>query len=247
MAQDATTVTPPNPTPPTNISYTGASGPNPGTFDPTIYHNGAASSAGNVPTAADVHYPRPALAPYFDDGITRTTTSGGYNENIPPSGVSASPQAFAAKTAALLVAGTSADHEGLGAVTVVTATVPNPGPGGQLKWVGSVGVDATAATRAAGPNQSHPATLSPATFPALSSLTPTTAVSALTGTQLITLTGTSFVPGCRIWVDNVERVPTYVSATSLTTTIPKKPNAGAVLVKVGLGGGFTAPQTFTWT
>lgn len=52
MAQSPLTVTAPNPTPPTNFSFTGATPPNPATFDPTVY---------GPPW-------RPDLAPYFDDG-----------------------------------------------------------------------------------------------------------------------------------------------------------------------------------
>jgi hypothetical protein len=219
------------------MSCTGATGPNPGTFDPTVY----------ISASGDLHYPRPDLAPYFDDGITRTAASGGQNENIPPSGVSASPQAIAAKTAALAVAGTSVDGEGRGTESVATSTVPNPSPAGQLKTV-STGPNATQATRDAGPNASHPSTMTPATFPTLASTTPATSTAG-TGTQGITLTGTGFVPGCRIYIDGREVSTTYISATSLSTTVPKKPTAGGTpwSIKVGLGGGFTAPQSFTWT
>jgi hypothetical protein len=37
MAQSALTVTPPNPTPPTNMSCTGSTPPNLGTFVATVY------------------------------------------------------------------------------------------------------------------------------------------------------------------------------------------------------------------
>jgi hypothetical protein len=237
MAQDVLTVTPPNPSPPTNISCTGASGPNPGTFDPLIYLDPKNWGTG-TPTNAP---------PYFDDGITRTLTSGGINENIPASGVSASPQAIAVKVAALAVAGTSVDGEGRGTENVVTASVANPSPAGQLKTV-NCGPNATQATRDAGPNASHAATQSPTTFPTLTSTTPSTSTAGTT-TQGITLTGTGFVPGCRIYINGMMVSTTYVSATSLSTTVPKKPTAGGTPweIKVGLGGGFTAPQSFTWT
>jgi len=210
MAQSATTVTPPNPTPPTNISCVGATPP----------HD--------------------LLQAAVDDGITQVdATAESVNENIPPSGTSASPQAIAVKVAAA-GSGTSVDGEGRGTETVVTATVPNPSPAGQLKTVSVLG------NWTGMPNAQHASTQTPATFPVLSSLVLATAAAG-TGTQLISCVGTSFVPGCRIWVDNIERATTYVSATSLTTTIPKKNTAGVWAVKVGLGGGFTASTNFTWT
>jgi hypothetical protein len=247
MAQDATTVTPPNPSPPTNMSCTGSSVPNPATFDPTVY----VSDPAHLVHPNDAHYPRPELAPYFDDGITRTLINGGHNENIPPSGVSASPQAIAVKTAALAVGGTSVDGEGRGTEQVVTATsaTPLPAPVGQLKWVSSVGPNATQATRDAGPNQGHASSMTPATFPALASMTPTPSAVSGAGTQLLTLTGTNFTPACRIWADNIERTTTFGSATTLTATVPKKATAGGTpwVIKVGLGGSFTAPLSLAWT
>jgi hypothetical protein len=111
----------------------------------------------------------------------------------------------------------------------------------------SCGPVQTATTIAAGPNATHASSMSPATNPALASITPTTAVKG-TGTQLITCTGTAYTPGCRIWVDNQERSTTFVSATSLTTTVNKPPNAGVWNVDVKLGGvAVPSTRTFTWT
>ena len=97
------------------------------------------------------------------------------------------------------------------------------------------------------PNQQHASSLSPATNPALASITPTTAVSGA-GTQLITCTGTAFTQGCRIWVNNQERPTTFVSATSLTATVNKSTGPGVWNVDVKLGG-VAVPSTkqFTWT
>lgn len=97
MAHNNLTVTNPNPTPPTNFVNTGATAPNPATFDPLCYADYQADSD------FDTNPP-----PYYDDG-----TAG-------------SLAAFAAKKAALAVGGTSVDHEGLGTEVVVTITTPNP-------------------------------------------------------------------------------------------------------------------------
>jgi len=57
MAQSALTVTPPNPTPPTNMSCTGATPPNPPNLTKNTYADYADNSIFNT-------YP----PPYFDDG-----------------------------------------------------------------------------------------------------------------------------------------------------------------------------------
>ena len=97
------------------------------------------------------------------------------------------------------------------------------------------------------PNQQHASSLSPATNPTLASLTPATAASG-TGTQGLTLTGTGFTQGCRIWVNNQERPTTFISPTSLSTTFNKSTGPGVWNVDVKLGG-VAVPSTrqFTWT
>jgi len=97
MAHNALTVTNPNPTPPTNFVNTGATPPNPATFDPLCYTDWQDN------TKFDTNPP-----PHYDDGTAGSLT------------------AFAAKKAALAVGGTSVDHEGLGTEVVVTITTPNP-------------------------------------------------------------------------------------------------------------------------
>jgi hypothetical protein len=81
------------------------------------------------------------------------------------------------------------------------------------------------------------------------SISPTTLASASSGTQLITATGTAFVPGCRIWHNGVEQTTTYVSATSLTATVKKLSYPQAVTpVVVKLGGVQVGATTnFAWT
>ena len=243
MAQSALTVTPPNPTPPTNMSCTGATPPNPPNLTKNTYDDW------RLDTDFDTYPP-----PYFDDGTAGTLTAFAANTAALASGTGATAGgtegSYPGAANGAVPASTSVAHEGAGSEVVVTQTYrageTPPAPVGALQWVASVGPVATQATRDAGPNATHASSMTPTTFPALSSLTPTTAASG-TGTQLITCTGTNFTPGCRIWVDNVERTTTFTSATSIATTVPKKNNAGPWAVKVGLGGGFTAPQTFTWT
>ena len=99
------------------------------------------------------------------------------------------------------------------------------------------------------PNSQHASSLSPAygSNPTLTSVTPITAASGA-GTQLFTVTGTNFTPGCRIWLNNQERTTTFVSATSLTATVNKSTSPGTWTVNVRLGGvPVPSQQTFTWT
>jgi hypothetical protein len=192
MAQSAITVTPENPTPPTNFSFVGQTPP-------------------NSPSQLVV-----------DDGTAGTLT------------------VFAVKLASVDNANfPSVDHEARGTeVTVVAPGSRVEAPTVSMSVLGSYTTT---------PNAQHASSLSPVTNPTLASITPTTAVKG-TGTQLITCTGTGFTQGCRIWVDNQERTTTFVSATSLTTTVNKNPNAGVWNVDVKLGGvAVPSTRTFTWT
>jgi hypothetical protein len=193
MAQSAITVTPENPTPPTNFStFLGQTPP-------------------NAPTQTVV-----------DDGAAGTLTVFGANRasidnaNFP-----------------------SVPHEAAGTEVVVVA----PGSRVEAPTV-SVSVLGNYTTT---PNAQHASSLSPVTNPTLTTLTPATAVSG-TGTQGLTVTGTGFTQGCRIWVNNQERSTTFVSATSLSTTFPKSGSAGTWNVDVKLGGvAVPSTKTFTWT
>ena len=192
MAQSAITVTPENPTPPTNFSFLGQTPP-------------------NAPAQLVV-----------DDGTAGTLT------------------VFAAKLASVDNANfPSIDHEGKGTEVVVVA------PGSRVEAPTVSFSDLGAYTT--NPNRDHASSLTPVTGPTLATLTPATAASG-SGTQGLTVTGTGFTPGCRIWVNNQERPTTFVSATSLSTTFNKSNAAGIWKVEVKLGG-VTVPsaQNFTWT
>ena len=192
MAQSAITVTPENPTPPTNFSFVGQTPP-------------------NAPTQLVV-----------DDGTAGTLT------------------VFAAKLASADNANfPSVDHEAKGTEVVVVA------PGSQVV-APTVSMSVLGAYTTT-PNQQHASSLSPVTNPTLTTLTPATAASG-TGTQGVTLTGTGFTQGCRIWVNNQERPTTFISATSLSTTFPKSGAPGVWRVEVKLGGvAVPGTQNFTWT
>jgi len=145
-------------------------------------------------------------------------------------------------------ASTSVSPEGAGSETVVTATgnIDYTYPGAVTASTGKS--FSCMGSYTSTPNISHASSMSPTTNPALSSISPTTAAAAASGTQTITCTGTNFVPGCRIWVNNRERDTTWVSATSMTCVVNKSTTATTwpVVVKIG-GVAVPTSQTFTWT
>jgi hypothetical protein len=239
MAQSALTVTPPSPTPPTNMSFTGATPPNPPNYTKLTYAGMEADPPTNPP-------------PYFDDGTAGALTTFATNTAALASGTGATSggteNSYPGAASGAVPASTSIPHEGAGTEIAVTQTYPSTiyNPAGALVMV-SVGPVLTAASILAGPNASHASTLSPTTNPAFASFTLGSAVSG-TGTTLLTCTGTNFVPGCRIWVNNVEQSTTFVSATSLTETINKKREAGNWPADVKLGGvAVPSTRTLVWT
>ena len=214
MAQSALTVTAPNPTPPTNLSFVGATPPM--DLAQTVADDGIALAVPNS----------------VNNGAANGNT---LNE---PSG---SLNVYAAKTAAA-GSGTSVDHEGKGNETLFTQTY-----GSNIYAPIVLKMDGCGPAYSANPNTNHASSLSPATNPALVSISPTTTVSGA-GTQLLTCTGTNFVPGCRIRVNGVDQDTTFVSATSITATVKKSNVATTWPVVVTLAGvpvGVTATWTFT--
>jgi hypothetical protein len=240
MAQNALTVTNPNPTPPTNFVNSGSTPPNPATW---------AANVTDPPTNW-------LNAPFYDDGPARAlpcATLGGSNSSTinEDSSVTTWPTAitFAAKKAALAVGGTSVDHEQLGAETSVTATSSNPSNLGQLKMVG-VGPAMTAAIRAAGPNASHASSLSPTT-----PLTPTTVATpsapnnvANGGAVVLTVPGTNFDRTSIVNINGVPQNTNYVSSTSLTVTnAVKRTSAGTYPITVTNGSSGITSNATNWT
>jgi hypothetical protein len=148
---------------------------------------------------------------------------------------------FATKTASADNANfPSVEHEGKG--TEVTVVAPGSRAEAPTIAFSDLGNYTT------NPNRDHASSLSPATAPTFASISPTTAVKGTSGTTTITATGTGFVPGCKIWANNVEQTTTFVSATSLTAAVKKSPDAGIWNVEVRLAGTpVGTAKTFTWT
>jgi hypothetical protein len=256
MAQSALTVTPDNPTPPTNFSCTGAYPPNPPNLtrqtyanpvtNPPPYFDDAAGGVGNGLTFA-------AATAALASGTTAADNNTGTTPGTAPLGAGGTGfnsvlGTYPGAAAGAVPASTSAAAEGAGTETLFTqsysAAIYAPVP---LQAVGS-GPNQTAATIAAGPNASHASSLSPAVNPTLVSLGTTSTVSG-GGTVSQTVTGTGFTRQSVVYVNGVAQATTFNSATSLTApTVTKKATAGTWPVTVVTGGAVvTAPQTWTFT
>jgi len=238
MAQSALTVTPANPTPPTNLAF-----------------------VGNTPPLD------PAQA-FADDGISKSlpnaTTAGSdvstINEDKTivawPVAITFATSTAAANTAGAPGANISNTHEARGTETSSTATSANPLQGigttvpAQLKMVG-VGPANPAAGTLVTPNASHASSLSPTT-----NLTPTTTAASGAsnasgpGTTLLTVTGTNYNRTSQVWLNGIAQITNYVSATTLTVTnAMKKQSVGAGTLPVYVINGSSGIQTATvnWT
>jgi len=242
MAQSALTVTPPNPTPPTNMSCTGATPPNPPNFTKATYADWQDNTKFDS-----------APPPYYDDGAAGSLFAFAANTAALASGVAGTAggteNSYPGATNGVVPASTSVPHEGAGTEQVTTApgnityTYPGGGTFDTSKTV-RTGTDLTAAMIAAGPNATHASSLSPATAATLTTAGPSTASGA--GNATVTATGTGFTKQSQIYVNGIAYPTTYVSATSLTASAPKKATAGTLPVKV-VTGGVVETATVNWT
>jgi hypothetical protein len=247
MAQSAVTVTPPNPTPPTNFGFTGATPPNPPNFTKLTYADWLDN------TRFDTSPP-----PYYDDGSAGSVYVFATNVAALASGTGATAGgtegSYPGAASGAVPASTSVPHEGAGTELSSTGagninyTYPGGGVLDTNKMV-SCGPALTAASVLAGPNASHASSLSPATNPTLTTIAPTTAASGPSGTTALTaVTGTNFTRQSVVYANGVPCPTVYTNATTLTATMPKKTSAGTWPITVVTGGVVTtAPQTFTWT
>jgi hypothetical protein len=236
MAQSALTVTPPNPTPPTNMVFVGATPPNPPNYTKVTY----ADPIANPP-------------PFYDDGAAGPLTAFAANKAALASGVGATAGGTEntypgrggvtppnPNLGGAVPASSSVPHEAAGTEVVVTA--PGSRPECPTVAVSVLGAYTT------NPNQQHASSLSPATNAALTSITPGNSVSGA-GTTTLSVTGTGFTKQSVIHVNGVPQTTTFNSATSLTApAVTKKTTAGPWPVVVITGGVVTtAPQTWTFT
>jgi hypothetical protein len=234
MAQSALTVTPPSPTPPTNMSFTGATPPNP----PNLTKNTYADWADN--TKFDTAPP-----PYFDDGAAGVLTAFAANTAALASGTGVNSGgtegSYPGAAAGAVPASTSVAHEGAGTEVVVTA----PGSRAECPTVAVSDLGAYTLT----PNASHASYLTGtvgAGTPTTSAASGASNVSGA-GTTLLTVTGTNFTRASEVYVDGVKQTTNYVSPTTLTVTnAPKKATAGNRSVTVVNGVGGTPSNATNW-
>jgi hypothetical protein len=90
------------------------------------------------------------------------------------------------------------------------------------------------------------ATLDNIPDPVLSTVAPTTATAA-GGAVPLTCTGTGFTPSARVNFNGAFIATTYVSATSLTCTLPAGQSVGAKTIFVEDQGNVSGNKTFTYT
>ena len=235
MAQSALTVTPPSPTPPTNMSFTGATPPNPPNYTKLTmadwYDN----------TTFNTNPP-----PFFDDGTAGSLTAFAANTAALASGTGATAGgtegSYPGAANGVVPASTSVAHEAAGTEVVVTspgslATAPTQ----QVSVLGSYTTT---------PNASHASYLTGTAgvnTPTTSAASGASNVSGA-GTTLLTVTGTNFNRSSVVYVNGVAQTTNYVSATSLTVTnAPKRATAGTLPVTVINGVGGTPSNATNWT
>jgi hypothetical protein len=257
MPQSSVTVTPPNPTPPTNYSCVGATPPNPPNYTKNTY-NDPKNWGGGTPTSPP---------PYFDDGAAgaltlfaantaalasgSAATAGGTENTYPGSGTGNPPPI---NFLGPVPASTSSPHEGAGTESVLSLTYPpayvGAAPAPPTVTVGTGPAQPAIPVGGApfSPNAAHASSLSPVTNAALTSITPGNSTSGV-GTTTLGATGTNFTKQSVIYVNGVAQTTTFNGPTSLTApTVTKKTTAGPWPVTVITGGAVTtAPQTWTFT
>jgi hypothetical protein len=264
MAQSALTVTPPSPTPPTNMSCTGATGPNPPNFTrgtyadwldntkfdtlpPPYFDDGAAGAVGTF-AANTAALASGTSAADNNTGTTPGTAAGGAGGT----GFNSVSGTYPGATNGVVPASTSVPHEAAGTETSATGagniSYAYPGGGTQdtskMYGVGPALTAPTAANPVFGSiNGAHASTLSPATNPALTSIA---TIASGGGTGTCSATGTNFTRQSVLVVNGVSYPTTFVSATNITATTAKRPTAGTWPVYV-ITGGVVTTLTVNWT
>jgi IPT/TIG domain len=257
MAQNANTVTAPNPTYPSNFGSVGASQPNPPNYTKNTYNDPKNWSNVN---------PKDFPPPYYDDGSAgalatfatniaalasgSAATAGGTEGTYPGTGAGSGSPPTTVNNVGATPASSSAAHEGAGTELSVLA----PGNiihtyvgGGTFNMSQSVscGPVLTPGTLPV-PNQLHASTLSPAANPTLTSVSAGGASGG--GNATCTATGTNFTKQSVIYVNGIAYPTTFTSSTTISCSAPKKASAGNLPVVVITGGAVTtAPQNWVFT
>jgi len=274
MAQSQLTVTTPNPTPPTNMVFGGATPPHliPN-YTKVSYAepNGDLDASGNWTgtSLAPGDRKNPNPPPYTDVDASAAgplhtfaaaasalasgtgATSGGTEGSFPGTGTAP----FAPNMVGAVPASSSVAHEAAGTEVTVLA----PGNIVHTYVVGtldtsrtaSVGPTMTVAMREAGPNASHASsdTTVPTAAPTITGLLPVAPVSnAGGGTTTLTVNGTNFKNGAVVNIGGVPYPTQYNSATQLKVlNAPMKTSAGNTAITVRVGGTTTAATNWVFS
>lgn len=242
MAQSELTVTPPSPSPPTNMSCTGATPPNVPNLTKATYTDWLDNTKFDT-----------AAPPYFDDGTAGAlitfaantaalasgtgATSGGTENSYPGTGTGTTVNNIGA-----VPASTSVAHEGAGTETVYTAP-------GSLAYAPTQSVSCLGAYTIS-PNEAHKSSMSvaPAAAPTITGLLPVAPVSAGGGTTPLTVNGTNFRQNSVVNIAGVPQQTQFNSVTQLKViNAPKRATAGNLAVTVTTGSTTTAPTNWVFT
>src|SRR5262245_34492766 len=176
MAASELTVTPANPSPPTNMSSTGTTAPNPPNYTKNTYGDPKNWSATN---------PKDFPPPFYDDGTAGSLTAIAANTAALASGSGATAGGtegtYPGTVNGVVPASTSVANEGTGTVVVVTAPGSRTEAPTQSLSTGPVLTPGTLPN----PNALHASTQAPAVAPTITGLLPAAPVS---GAGQLTLT-----------------------------------------------------------
>lgn len=213
----AYTVTIPNPTPPTNISYVAQGGPP------------VAAAATNEAAGGDAHNLRNGATPYIV-----------YSADAALFAAAGTPGSLTA-IATPLAGGSGPASESTGLVTVVTAPGSVATAPTQSVSTGSSTLTASYTTT---PNATHPSAIAPTTPPTITSFVPASPVGNGGSTSLV-VNGTGFQPSSIVVIGGVAYNTQYNSSTQLMVlNAPKRTSAGNTPVTVSTNG--TAITAVNW-
>ena len=244
MAWSELTVTGPNPTPPTNMSFTGTTAPNPPNYTKVTYAD-RTNWGGNTAVSPP---------PYYDDGSAGSLVAVAAKTAALASGSAATAGGtegtYPGAAAGAVPASTSVDPEATALVTVQTYTVPNSHPPSP-STAGLLNIVTTMGNWTGTPNATHPSStdVAPAVAPTVSGATAESNVSsAAYATTVLTVTGTGFRQNSVVLMTDIAQPTTFVSTTSLKVmNAVKKTSAGTVPIKVKTGATTTASVNWTLT
>jgi hypothetical protein len=250
MAQSPLTVTPPNPTPPTNYSFTGTTGPNPPNYSKTTYAD----------YTDNTKFDTPANNPFYDDGTAGSLVAFAANLAALTQGVGSGATAggtegsYPGAANGAVPAATSVAHEGAGTEVVWTNTYTTGTPGDPDAPIGISGAPPLQAVSCLGayttnPNGTHASSenTAPTAAPTITGLLPV-APTATGGSTTLTVNGTNFRNGAVVNLAGVPQQTVYVSPTQLKVmNAAMRSTAGTTAVTVRVGTTTTAATNWTFT